>query len=211
MVSLSQKRNMNRFISERFEESKWYNFLECDHSHLLLVQKPELVEFPKEIYIFLHNQKIALADFESSVNFYRRQGRYIGNIFYKDDVNFMVRLAERGNLKGDDRSLKRYTKYLRDRMIHLRGLEKEVLSLQSDSTLVYYQPVTERLAESVRGYELKDVVLDYSHVDREHSAFGFVENRVSVDYKIASELFCLTTGGLKLRKASSNFVIPVQQ
>jgi hypothetical protein len=174
------------------------------------VQKPELVESPKEIYIFLHNQKIALADFESRVNFYQRQGRLVGNIFYKDGVNFMVRLAERGNFKGDDRSLKRYTKNLRDRMIHLRGLEKEVLNLQRDSTLVYYQPETERLAESVRGYELGDVVLDYSHVDREHRAFGFVEDRVSIDYKIANELFCLTTGGLKLRKTNLNFVIPVR-
>ena len=109
---------------------------------------------------------------------------------YKDGQNFMVRLGSRGNLKGDDRSLKRYEKFDLDKMIHLRGLEKEVLKLQEDNTLVYFQPETERLIESVRGYQMRDVILDYSHVDREHRSFGFVEDRSSIDYKIAEEDGC---------------------
>ncbi len=141
------------------------------------------------IYVVLHSKQMTLNEFNTLNRKNLQKQIYTAHVFLKDDSLFHVRLGARGNLKGNDRSLKNYSKAEIDKMLHLRGLEKRTLDLQrSTSNLVYYQPRTERLEEALRGYNLSKVTLDYSHVDMDHRAYGFVENGASVDYKIADEV-----------------------
>ncbi len=207
MVSRNNKKRMQDFVTAKFEEARRFRILDNDESHIVLQVKPEFTSDKLKIYVFLHNQKMPLSEYNRLVRNYLNSGQLISNIFYKDYENFMVRLGRRGKLKGDDQSLKRYDKKEIDRMIHLRGLEKAVLDKQREDFLVYFQPETERLQETVRGYELARVVLDYSHVDKSHRSYGFVENRVSIDYKIANEKFSLSNGGLTFRESRRHNIL----
>ena len=196
MVSKADKIKMKSFVEARLEDSGRYDIKKSDESHILVATKRENAERIILIDLLLHNRKMAISELRDLVRNSYSSNILVSNIFYKDGQNFMVRLGSRGNFKGDDRSLKRYTKSDLDKMIHLRGLEKEVLELQDDNTLVYFQPETERLIESVRGYQMRDVILDYSHVDSDHRSFGFVEDRSSIDYKIAEEDGCFLNQSL---------------
>jgi len=196
MVSKADKIKMKSFVEARLEDSGRYDIKKSDESHILVATKRENAERIIPIDLLLHNRKMPLTELRDLVRNSYSSNILVSNIFYKDGQNFMVRLGSRGNFKGDDRSLKRYTKSDLDKMIHLRGLEKEVLELQNDNTLVYFQPKTDRLIESVRGYQMRDVILDYSHVDRDHRSFGFVEDRSSIDYKIAEEDGCFLNQSL---------------
>ena len=196
MVSKADKIRMKSFVEARLEDSGRYDIKKSDESHILVATKRENAERIIPIDLLLHNRKMPLTELRDLVRNSYSSNILVSNIFYKDGQNFMVRLGSRGNFKGDDRSLKRYNKVDLDKMIHLRGLEKEVLELQDDNTLVYFQPETERLIESVRGYQMRDVILDYSHVDSDHRSFGFVEDRSSIDYKIAEEDGCFLNQSL---------------
>ena len=196
MVSKADKKRMKDFVEARLEDSGRYDIKKSDESHILVATKRENAERIIPIDLLLHNRKMPLTELRDLVRNSYSSNILVSNIFYKDGQNFMVRLGSRGNFKGDDRSLKRYTKSDLDKMIHLRGLEKEVLELQNDNTLVYFQPKTDRLIESVRGYQMRDVILDYSHVDSDHRSFGFVEDRSSIDYKIAEEDGCFLNQSL---------------
>jgi hypothetical protein len=208
MVSLREKERMSEFVVGLFEESGRYDIRSYDRGHVLLVQKRDVTENPREIYVVLHNRQMAISAYNSLVRSSINKRRLVANLFYKDGERFHVRLGKRGNFKGDDRSLKRYSVEEINKMLHLRGLEKAVLNdQQRDRTLVYFQPLTERLAESVRGYEMGDVHLDYSHVDRDHSSYGFVHDRESIDYKIANEVFSLPNGGLMFRTVGNIAII----
>lgn len=203
MVSRQDKAKMSRFICDRLEDSSRYNILEREHSHIFVAQRPDLVENPRRIYVVLHNQKVPVRDYQELLRRNREAGILTGNLFFKDDRTYMVRLAERGHLKGDERSLKHYTKEQRDDMIHLRALENEVLQIQEpNSTLVFYQPETHRLDESIRGYVMEPVELDYSHVTPDHPSYGFVWDTVSKDYRLPSERYQVTDGPVVFESAN---------
>lgn len=136
------------------------------------------------------NQSLTIDDY---ITFYDGLTKYdegfIINIFYKDGKNYMVRLAQRGEIKRRNRSLKKYSHDEINEMIHLRGIEKQVFNSENLPFLVYYQPNTKKLNESIILYQMKDVILDYSHIDENHRANGFVnEEEISRDYKIAKKL-----------------------
>lgn len=142
------------------------------------------------VYVALHSIQMTFDEFDNLNRRNLSRGIYTAHVFFKDGKLFHVRLGAKGNFKSDDRSLKKYTKEEINRMIHLRGLEKKALDLQRDTNnLIYYQPRTERLEEALREYNLGHVILDYSHVDIKHQAYGFVKNRESIDYRIANEVF----------------------
>lgn len=185
MVSASDKKKMSKFICDRLDERGKYSIIESDDEHVFL----NVDEKDVKIYIFLHSFKRAIRDYKKLASVLREHGNYTSDIFYKDGELFHVRLGWRANAKLD-LSLKRYLKDDRDKMLHLRGLEKEALPY-TENTLAYYQPNTERLTESIRVYKLSDVNLDYSHVDSEHEAHGFVSDGKSIDYKIANEIFSI--------------------
>jgi hypothetical protein len=101
-------------------------------------------------------------------------------------------------MKGNGRSLDKYTKEQIDDMIELRGLEKKVLEIQKKfNALVYYQPKTERLDECIRLYKMGDVMLQYDHVGRDHRSYGHVHPTKSINYKIAEEFQKIDDGNLR--------------
>jgi len=190
MVRKEQKARMSEFIAEQLDGSGLYNILEREDSRILIAERSDVFEAPRTIDVLAHNYHMPLWVLRRTLRDNRGQGMPTAHIFYKDDETFMVRLGARGHLKGDDRSLKRYNKQQRDAMIHLRGLEKAVLG--SPGELDYYQPETERLEEGVRVFEMRDVMLDYSHIQRGDAGFGFVRNSVSLDYKLPIEIATAT-------------------
>ncbi len=200
MVSRAQKQRMRDFTAGLIEESG-YQVLQADESQILLTQDPEKIENPKKMRLLLHSRKIPASDLRRTLIHCRENDLLLSNIFYKDGSNFMVRMAGRGFRKGQEKSLKCYSQEDINKMVHLRALEKEVLELQEDlvepedivsKTLVYFQPETARLEESLRGHHMKPVILDYEHVEMDggHRSHGFARGRrKSIDYRIAEEIF----------------------
>jgi hypothetical protein len=192
MVKRAEKTRMAEFVVHRLEDSLLYKIRERDADHVLLKLKAN----DAQVYIVLHNRKRTLPEYNQIVRSNIYQDIHIANIFYKDDETFCVRLGARGHLKGDERSLKKYSKEHRDRMVTLRGLEKEVLSDQNNNRiLAYFQPETERLEEAVVGYDMVPVEFDYSHIRPDMPGYGFAREGTSKDFKIANEQFRVTARG----------------
>lgn len=192
MPSLKDKKRMVNFIVGRLEDSGLYIVKEISPNHILVAEKPDLKEHPATVYIAAHNSgsgEYRRTVKETELLFYQNaaQGIATAHVFYKDGKTFMVRLGARGNFKGDERSLKNYTKGDIDSMIHLRGLEKLVLGT-CGNPLVCYQPETDRIPECIRAYKMCGVILDYSHLQPGDPGYGFAQDRVSRDYKIAKEI-----------------------
>ncbi len=204
MVNAEQKRRMAEFVAGRLEDSGLYNILESDSSHILVAQRPDLVEEPVTIDVLAHNYHRTMHDMRNTLGYNRSQGIGTAHIFYKDDETFMVRLGVRGNIK-DPRSLKLYTKQQIDAMIHLRDLEKVVLQM-SGGDLVYYQPQTERLEEGIRMFEMVRVALDYTHIRRGDPGYGFARDTISKDYKEARQIGATITGPIELLVGANGYV-----
>jgi hypothetical protein len=202
MVSIAERKMMMEFVAERIDASARYDIQNANAGKIIISQKKALVEKPVNAHIFLHSAKIPLKEYKLQVRGIINNGEFVGNVFYKDNQTFMVRLAERGNFKGDDRSLKNYSKEDIDKMVHLRGIEKTVLELQKVNQLAYFQPETARLSESIRVYMMLPVNLDYSHIGIEDRSYDFVQNRESIDYKIAEEQFSFSEKGLSFSRSS---------
>ncbi len=189
MVSKKEKEKMLVFIIGGIEESYMYDIKEADNSHILVAQKPDLFENPAHIEVLLHNEKTKLKDYERRISKNSIDGVFTADVFYKNEKDFMVRLGGKASFKGDYRSLKRYSKDELDKMIHLRGLEKSALESQMGNPfLTYFQPETARLDEGLRGYQMKDVHFDYSHIEEGDHGYGFARPSTSKDYKIAEEI-----------------------
>jgi hypothetical protein len=189
MVSYRNKKNMKNFIANRIEDSKKYIINNADNSHIFLMQRPDLIENPQEIYVVLHNKKMNLEIYTDLLYVNNSQGVCTVDVFYKDDETFMVRLGSKGKSKKDYPELKRYSNEEIKRMVHLRGLEKKVFYGQNASEpLVYYQPESKRIPECIRMYNLNDVILDLTHLKKENLGYNFPKFRVSIDFKIAREL-----------------------
>ena len=125
-------------------------------------------------------------------------------IFYKDGKSAFVRVVESNSSMRAEKSLKQYSSFEINQMLHLRGTEKKILEIMRNDKLFYYQPRTERLEESVRGFKMKQVILDYSHIGPEHRAYSFVETRPAIDYKLPQETF-RTSSGIEVVKQQYYF------
>src|SRR3989339_710842 len=117
MVSKADKIKMKSFVEARLEDSGRYDLKKSDENHILVATKRENAERIILIDLLLHNRKMAISELRDLVRNSYSSNILVSNIFYKDGQNFMVRLGSRGNFKGDDRSLKRYTKSDLDKMI----------------------------------------------------------------------------------------------
>ncbi len=133
-----------------------------------------------------HNHKRTLPQLKQEQEGNRQQGVYTAHVFYKDGEISFARVVDRTPSWRMEKSLKNYTPQQINQMLHLRGLEKEVLNGYL-SELVYYQPKTERLDESLRMFELKEVRFDYSHLRQGDAGYGFARNGTSIDYKLAED------------------------
>lgn len=189
MASQKYIKQMQDYVIGCMEESGKFRAVSTDGNGILISQVGK--DDPAKMYIFTHANPMTIKNYNSKVNALINNEFYVSNVFDKgtdDQKGFMVRLDDSARKRGD-KSLKRYNTQELNAMISLRGLEKEVLSLQRPiNALTYYQPETERLNESLRQYNMKNVELNYSHIRPDQRAFDFVENRTSLDYKIAEEL-----------------------
>lgn len=203
IIKKAQRKRMKDVVLRSLENSG-YPIQSVTNNKIVILSKKDGKFSP--LTLFLHNEKRKLSDFSHEIDVALYSKQYVSNIFYKDGENFHVRLGYRANIKE---SLKNYSKRDLDRMLHLRDLEKVILSMQSaKNVLVYYQPETKRIEESIRAYTMKDIFLDYSHVPEEDRKYDFLENRKSIEYKIAEEIAPQKNNiGFEPRKRGSKILI----
>jgi hypothetical protein len=191
MVSRKEKQRATEFIAEQLDNSGLYAIINRDYQHVLVKEKNVLIREPRTADVLIANFYKSVEEFGQARRRNLRCDFYVCPILYKDDETAFVRMVEHNSSLRREESLKNYTLQQINQMISLRKIEKAVLdSLEGfgGNKLTYYQPSTierdGRLDETLREFELKAVRLDYSHIGREHQAYDFVENRVSIDYKI---------------------------
>ncbi|MFW6014260.1 MAG: hypothetical protein ACOCQG_03735 [Candidatus Nanoarchaeia archaeon] len=207
MVSKKEKEKMKNFFLGRLEDSLRYNIKSVDNSHIIVEQKKEIVENPAEIYVILHNKKMTIKEYKRLIQNNNNRKIYTTDLFYKDENNFMIRLGARGHFKGDMKSLKNYSQKELNNIVHLRELEKKAIESQAGiEELVYYQPKSDRLTESIRRYKMNDVVFDYSHLTPQDHGYGFAKPGKSLDYKLTNEIpeKKIITSPVIFKKASKN-------
>ena len=186
IIKKEERQRMSDTIVSQLEDSG-YKIGEAKENKIMIL--PKKGDPQKRLHLFLHNQKVNYNNFRDEVNGLLYNGHYVANIFYKDGENFHVRLGGKTKVKGDGRSLKKYTENDLRNMLHLRKLEKIVLKYNNPKKILnYYQPETQKLTEGFRSYSMEDVRLDYSHILPNNRKFDFVIDRVSDDYKVASEI-----------------------
>ncbi len=194
MVVMQQRKVMAKFMAALVETAGRYDVREQTDDHLLVAQKREIAKDPEnpiQVYIALLTGNMTVAKYNQLIGRNREQGVYTATVLYKDEKTYMVRLGARGHVKGNDRSLKLYAKSDIDKMIHLRNLESKILESEKPAdTIVYYQPESVQLPESLRGYQMRAVTLDYTHLEPGDKGYGFREGRMTAaDYRLAEEVY----------------------
>lgn len=197
MITRAQKSRATQFIAERLEQSEFYEILNRDERSVLIREKE--ADEPRQIKIVIPNFIGSIGAFQQGCRTYRELGIYVAPIFYKDGKTAFVRMVERNLSWRTEKSLKNYSPQEINQMLHLRGIEKAVMGRWGDE-LAYYQPETTNLEESIRIIELGAVELDYSHIEADHQAYGFVRDRESIDYKLPKEIESIT-GAARVRFA----------
>ena len=183
MASRRQKNSMIEFIVGKLEDSRLYQIISRDHEQIMVSNL--LKNNPSCTQILAHNKKRRLVDLEEAINANYHQGIYTAHVFYKDGQISFVRMVDTNMSWRADKSLKRYSPLQINQALHLRGIEKAVMGKTGLTQLIYYQPETARLKESLRIFEMKEVILDYSHL-KDTEDYRFVYHRdgqPAIDYK----------------------------
>ncbi|MEM4263805.1 MAG: hypothetical protein QW666_02830 [Candidatus Woesearchaeota archaeon] len=188
MVSRNEKLRAMNFICRILQNSGLYVIQRTSPEHIVVVEKTEINPQPRTISVPIPNFLGKIDNFHELFEQNQRQGRYTAPVFYKDGKTAFVRMVERNMSWRTEKSLKNYSPQTINQMLHLRGIEKAVIDDFLSNKLTYYQPVSERLEESIRTFEMKTVEFDYSHIGPGDSGYGFVEDRESLDYKIPVEV-----------------------
>lgn len=163
MVSQREKNQAVQFICDLLENSDCYQILSKTEQSIEVQEKPEVRTEPCKIEVVIPNFLENICQYSHGYRENASQDVYTAPIFYKDGKTSFVRMVERNKSWRTDKSLKRYTPQQINQMLHLRGMEKEILHIFRDS-LVYYQPPSERLEEAAVEFSLASVLLDYSHI-----------------------------------------------
>lgn len=185
MVSQKEKKQATEFICGKLEDSVLYIVQRCLPGEIIVKEKPEVREQPRTICTLIANFSQPIAEFERLFQRNQQDLVYTVPVFYKDGKTAFVRMVDRSAWR-EDKSLKKYTSQEINQMIALRGIEKAVMQYWGNE-LVYFQPKTAQLQESLREFKLKTVYLDYSHLMPDDPGYDFAENRDSIDYKLPEE------------------------
>lgn len=190
MASHQQKNQATQFICDRIEDSGQYLILNRNHREITAREKSDLSEHPKLIDVVLANL-FSFAEFKENYQKQKVARAYTSPILYKDGKTAFCRMVEKNRSWRHDKSLKQYPLQQINQMISLRKIEKAAIELSATFPnphhLVYYQPTTERLEESLKEFSLEPVNLDYSHLSSGDYGYGFAHDRESIDYKISRE------------------------
>ena len=164
---------MIEFLGQRLEESGLYTIREMDEKHVLAVD-----ENGRKIYVAGHMRPVAEKELSGLRDRNKSNGFYTSHIFYKDGDNFFRKMKV-GNTSRKG-SLKKYTDDQINRMIELKDSENDVLNYcpknffkNGVQRLVYYNPEG-AFPESILVVEMEDVMSDYTHIGRDHGAYGHV-------------------------------------
>ncbi|MEW5897079.1 MAG: hypothetical protein AB1668_05275 [Nanoarchaeota archaeon] len=207
MVKKQERQRAIKFICERLENSGLYTIVTNNDFRVKAVEKVRVVEgkipgqyavqpaASRTIDTILANGSAELSTaFPEILEARSQRGVYTAPVLYKDGKTAFVRMVERSRSWRSDKSLKRYTPQQINQMLHLRKIEKELLESFGNifgpgisPSLVYYQPETARLPESLGIIQMHPVWLDYGHIQPGHQAYGFVRNRDSIDYKLPED------------------------
>ena len=163
MVSQREKKQAVQFICNLLENSDCYQVLSKTEQSIDVQETPEVRAEPHRIEVIVPNFLENVLQYSLGYASNASQEVYTAPIFYKDGKTAFVRMVDRNSSWRTDKSLKQYTLQQINQMLHLRGMEKEVLHGFKDS-LSYYQPPSERLDEAVVDFSLEAVLFDYSHI-----------------------------------------------
>ncbi len=150
-----------------------YQVLSKTEQSIEVQEKPEVRTEPHKIEVVIPNFLESIMQYSHGHGENANREVYTAPIFYKDGKTSFVRMVERNKSWRTDKSLKQYTPQQINQMLHLRGMEKEILHCFQDS-LVYYQPPSERLEEAAVEFSLVSVLLDYSHISLCNERIDFI-------------------------------------
>jgi len=126
----------------------------------------------------LENKRIILVDriytnkeYRTIINLATEHELECVSVFYKDGKRYFRSAAfgEKSKIKGvkykqtRDLSLKDYTNEEVARMMLLR--QPELIHLEKDNTILYYQPESARLEEELRRYRFTPIRFSYNHIE----------------------------------------------
>jgi hypothetical protein len=197
MVSVRDKKQAIDFICGLVEDSKKYLIGSRDNKSIKLKDNPTLRASPRSMEIVMANFLGKPANYKQRVLGNIEDRCYTVPLFYKDGKTAFVRMVDKNSSWRSEKSLKRYTVQEINQMITLRKIEKKLT--ETSNCLSFYQPRTNRLIESVRDFNLDSVVLDYSHIEPGDHGYGFVQNKISINYKIPRELSSITSGPIDFK------------
>lgn len=167
---------MKEYVSERLEDSGIYIARDISQDCLELKSKSD-----RSVYLFLHsNPEGAKEFFHGNKRFHRLvyEGNFVTNIFYKDGINFFRLLSDEEKSALKNKSMKNYSFNEISKMVKLREKEQEVLRLQGDKRLVYYQPDNTseegRLREGLVSFNFRPIFSSYSHKNINDPGYDFI-------------------------------------
>tara|TARA_Y100000310_G_scaffold343864_1_gene453560 strand:- start:4223 stop:4972 length:750 start_codon:yes stop_codon:yes gene_type:complete len=185
MVKKREKLAATQYICDLAENSGRYHILGRDGTSATV--KESEAEDPKTVQVLIPNFLGSRRKFNEELAQNTAHNVYSSPIFYKDGKTGFVRMVDTNMSWRADKSLKRYTPQEINEMLHLRGMEKESIELFGEP-LFYFQPKTTRLNQSIRGFTIGEVILDYSHIEPDELASRFVEDRVSINYALPNDI-----------------------
>src|SRR3989344_1417522 len=181
-----------KFIAEQLEDSKRYDLLSTDQNSIKVMDKSSLVEDPKTIEVIISNS------FPNASNLYQRyranarSHHYTVPVFYKDRNTAFVRLYDISPDWMHNQTLKKYPPCERNKIIKLRKKEELVMQYFGLRVL-YYQPETTDLPESIVDFRMMPVTGDFTHLDPESDAARHVVNDcVYKTFKLPEEVDRIT-------------------
>lgn len=174
---INRRKQMEEYVVSRLEDSGIYVARKVAPDCLQLQTKGK-----DGAYVFLHASPNGAQDFIHRQDGLHRliySGNFVTNIFYKDGENFFVLLDDELKGKLRKKSMKNYPYDELSRMVSLRKKEREVLRLQRQKRLVYYQPENTtyggRLHEGLVSFAFSPVIPSYSHLNpNEDKGYDFI-------------------------------------
>jgi len=176
MVLKKERAKMEEYVVGRLEESG---------IHVARKVAPDCLQLKARgdvgAYVFMHSNSEGAQGFIHREDGFHRlvyAGNFVTNVFYKDGKEFFVPLSDAQKDALIKKSMKHYSWDEISRMVDLRDKEHEVLRLQGQKRLVYYQPDNTadggRLREGLVSFVFRPIVSSYSHRNPDEKGYDFI-------------------------------------
>ncbi|MFT4310828.1 MAG: hypothetical protein ACMXYC_04300 [Candidatus Woesearchaeota archaeon] len=162
MVTQQQAKRMKEFVAYALENH--YNNLK-DHEHGIVV------EDKTPAIIFLHTKSTQPDTYNTLKDRLKNEGYSVGDIFYKDGTEFFKLLSANAAEIKRRRTFSDLENQDVRKVIRLKPLEKMVHDAYPHALgvpqLMYYQPESERLEESIALFNMCEIIPNYDHLDEQ--------------------------------------------